>query len=109
MEALRKGTPTKAARLLGLPGTQITNTQMDVHTGESDDDNLSTPTKIRTISNASAKIGDVSVQPEGELMEEIAPQNSRSSSTAGSRVPRPGKLSSKRSLLLLGGSRKKNT
>lgn len=111
MEAMRKGTPAKAAQLLGLPGTNITNTQLDSDTTSEaeDDDGLATPTKSFSISKASAMIGRMSGQSEVDRMSELALQHSRSSSTTGTGIPPTGKLSSKRSLLLLGGSYKKST
>ncbi|ROV91520.1 hypothetical protein VMCG_09448 [Cytospora schulzeri] len=110
MEAMRKGTPTKAAQLLGLPGTSITNTQMSLYAGEADDDvDFDTPTKSRTVSNTSAKTGEMYAQPEEDRMGELVPQNSRSGSMTGNGVPKSGRLSSKKSFLLLGGSRTKSS
>ncbi|KUI55780.1 hypothetical protein VP1G_03164 [Cytospora mali] len=110
MEAMRNGTPTKAAQLLGLPGTNITNTQLSDYAGETEeDDDYATPTKSRTVSNASAMTGNVSAQPQEDHMSDLVPQQSRSSSTADTGAPRSGRLSSKRSFLLLGVSRKKST
>ncbi|KAK7738568.1 hypothetical protein SLS53_006088 [Cytospora paraplurivora] len=111
MAAMRRGTPTKAAKLLGLPGTKITDTQMAADTSEADDDDkLVTPTKSRTFSNISAKTGNTSAaQTEEDGMGEPALQHSRSSAATGTGVPKPSKLSSKRSFLLLGGSRKTST
>lgn len=109
MEAMRKGTPTKAAQLLGLPGTSITNTQMSLHMGDYEDDGgLDTPTKSRTVSNTSTNTGALAVQPEEDRMGELVPRNSRSSSTFSNGASKAGKLSSKRSFLLLGGSRRKS-
>lgn len=110
MEAMRKGTPTKAAQLLGLPGTSITNTQMSLYAGEGDDDvEFETPTKSRTVSNSSAKTGEMSAQPEEDRMGDLVPQGSRTNSTTGNGVPKSGRLSSKRSFLLVGGSRTKSS
>lgn len=109
MEAMRKGTPTKAAQLLGLPGTSVTNTLMSDQMGDGEDyEDFETPTKSRTVSNTSAKTENMSVQPEGDRMGELVPQNSRSSSTISNGAPKSGRISSKRSFLLLGGSRKKS-
>ncbi|KAI7781120.1 hypothetical protein LA080_015240 [Diaporthe eres] len=48
MQAMRKGTPVKAAAVLGLPGTMITS-------GE--DETLLTPTKLRTTRKTRAETG----------------------------------------------------
>lgn len=48
MQAMRKGTPVKAAAVLGLPGTMITS-------GE--DETLATPTKPRTNRKTRAETG----------------------------------------------------
>lgn len=108
MAAMRRGTPTKAAKLLGLPGTNVTDTQMAADTSEAgDDDELATPTRSRTISTVSAKAGDApAAQAEEDRLGELALQHSRSTGTG---APEPTKLSSKRSFLLLGGPRKTST
>ncbi|KAI3390967.1 hypothetical protein diail_8302, partial [Diaporthe ilicicola] len=80
MQAMRNGTPVKAAAVLGLPGTMITNRE---------EEPLATPTKRRIIPNASAETGD-----------DVAHTSARKTASRGALMP--GKLAAKRSLHFLG-------
>ncbi|KAL1858784.1 hypothetical protein Daus18300_009918 [Diaporthe australafricana] len=93
MQAMRKGTPVKAAAVLGLPGTMITASEAE---------HLVTPTKRRIIRNASAETEDEVAHPPARNthLGKLASRSGRSGSAAS--AFKPGKLSAKRSLHFLG-------
>lgn len=93
IQSVRKGTPVKAAVILGLSGSLITS---------SEDEPRATPTKHRSIRNNCAGIGHGTTlaAARGAHLGKLASQNGRSSSTSGSL--KPGELPAKRSVHLLG-------
>lgn len=93
MQAMRKGTPVKAAAVLGLPGTMITSREGGY---------LATPTKPRTIHTTPAGPGDAKVHTPAQDMrlDMLGNQYGQSSSTPS--AIEPTDLAAKRPFHLVG-------
>lgn len=93
MQAMRKGTPVKAAAILGLPGTMVTS---------SDDDYLATPTKPRTVRITPAGTGNDTLRDPAQAMRPDMLDTHYGQVSSTTSAIKPVDLAAKRSLLLGG-------